>query len=76
MQGAPGVWSQNAIKMRRVFPEEGSLTQGVKTRAGRKEACLLGGEAAGAQEGRRELLGVEGRHREAEPGEKHTHTKG
>lgn len=45
----------------RVLPEEGSLTRGVKARAG-QEGCLPGGEDAGPKKDEDSSRRLEGRH--------------
>ena len=63
-------WSQNPRKVTRVFPEEGSLTRGVKARAG-QEGCLPDGEDAGPKRdgdsSRRWRAGTGGRARRRTP---------
>lgn len=67
-------WSQNPRKVTRVFPEEGSLTRGVKARAG-QEGCLPDGEDAGPKKDEDSSWRVEGRHgRQSQ--ETHTHSEG
>lgn len=68
------MWSQNPRKLTRVFPEEGSLTWGVKARAG-QEGCLPDGEDAGPKKDEDSSRRVEGRHgRQSQ--ETHTHSEG